>query len=95
MYSKPNNTETSSSQQSYPSKILRKSFSKLGVLICGEIGANIEAVSISTLLIDIDCFFLGVFAVAQRLSFLHAASLVGMADLFSALFIAFTIEQLF
>ena len=95
VHAKPNNTEAASSQQSNSSKIIWKSFSKLGVFVSSEVAADIEAVSIPILLIDIDGLFLGVLAVAEGLSLLHAARLFEVAGLVPALFIALTIEQLF
>jgi hypothetical protein len=95
VHAQPDNTEPASSQQPNSSKIIWKSFSKLGVFVGCEVAAHVEAVSISVLLIDIDGLFLSVLAVAEGLSLLHAACLFEVARLLPALLIASTIEQLF
>ncbi len=53
MNAKPDNTKAASTQKPYSFEILRKPLPKLGVLICGQIGSNVETILIFISIIDL------------------------------------------
>jgi hypothetical protein len=69
----PDKTNTPSSQQSNPSKMIRKPISEFAKLLSSEIWFNIAIRFFPILLINLQSFFLLVLTLTIKIAFLHAA----------------------
>jgi hypothetical protein len=72
MHSQPDQAEPSSAQQPNPLEILGEAFSKLGKLICRQVGLHIECTFLAVLIVKLDGLFLLVLALAGRGALLNA-----------------------
>ena len=73
MNTQPHKTESSSSQQPNPPKMIRKSISKFAEFLSSEIRFNIAIRFFPIFLIDLKGFFLLILTLAIQIAFLHAA----------------------
>lgn len=73
MNTQPHKTESSSSQQPNPPKMIRKSIPKFAEFLSSEIRFNIAIRFFPIFLIDLKGFFLLILTLAIQIAFLHAA----------------------